>query len=299
MADGYSVPTERPKYRAGRKPTAVKVYTVNNESRYLVIENIPALNLKKELLELLSLYGTIEEHQFLDNYPCEEFTDVYWVKFQSIAEARVGKRKVDDHVFFANHLRVRYGPEYETIEDTRQKLEDRRKVIAIKTHERRDKRYRKKKETESTETDPHLSSFSESSTHPTSFAPPLPPTPLPPVPLVQNFPSVHEYNNYIYNNYNYSDYYSNYNYLNYQSQEPPVPGIDYQSTSFASISNHTPYIQPEDSQSSTVLSIRQRLKEASTVTTNASTSESNVDDKLESESSPKVSAPEQKRRRRI
>ncbi|CAG8490059.1 10686_t:CDS:2 [Diversispora eburnea] len=263
------VPTERPKYRAGRKPTAVKVYTVNNESRYLVIENIPALNLKKELLELLSLYGTIEEHQFLDNYPCEEFTDVYWVKFKSISEARVGKRKVDDHVFFANHLRVRYGPEYETIEDTRQKLEDRRKVIAIKTHERKDEKYRKKKETESTELNPNLSSFSESSTHPTSFTPPLPPTAFP-VPLVQNFPS-----------------------------EPPVPGIDYQSTSFASISNQTPYIQSEDSQSSTVLSIRQRLKEASTVTTNASISENNADDKLESESSSKVSAPEQKRRRRI
>ncbi|CAG8807482.1 2977_t:CDS:2, partial [Dentiscutata erythropus] len=155
---------------------------------------------------------------------------------------------------------VRYGPEYETIEDTRQKLEDRRKVIAIKTHERKDEKYRKKKETESTELNPNLSSFSESSTHPTSFTPPLPPTAFP---------------------------------------EPPVPGIDYQSTSFASISNQTPYIQSEDSQSSTVLSIRQRLKEASTVTTNASISENNADDKLESESSSKVSAPEQKRRRRI
>ena len=29
---------------------------------------------------------------------------------------------------------MRYGPEYETIEDTRQKLQDRRNVISIKTN---------------------------------------------------------------------------------------------------------------------------------------------------------------------
>ena len=32
-----SVPPERPTYRASRKPTAVRVYTVNQESRYCII----------------------------------------------------------------------------------------------------------------------------------------------------------------------------------------------------------------------------------------------------------------------
>ncbi|CAI2184690.1 5925_t:CDS:2 [Funneliformis geosporum] len=132
------IPPERPTYRAGRKPTAVRVYTVNQESRYLVVENVPALGLTKELLELFALYGTIEEYRYLDDYPCEEFTDVYWIKFQSLPQARAAKRKVDDHTFFSSNLRVRYGPEYETIEDTRQKLIDRRNVISIKTNEKKD-----------------------------------------------------------------------------------------------------------------------------------------------------------------
>lgn len=41
--------------------THMKVYTINQESRYLLILNIPALGVVKDLLELFSLYGTIEE----------------------------------------------------------------------------------------------------------------------------------------------------------------------------------------------------------------------------------------------
>lgn len=38
-----------------------QVYTINQESRYLLVLNVPALGITKELLELFSLYGTIEE----------------------------------------------------------------------------------------------------------------------------------------------------------------------------------------------------------------------------------------------
>ena len=51
----------RPKYRQGRKDRAVKVYTVNMESKYLLVMNVPALGVTKELLDQLSLYGDIEE----------------------------------------------------------------------------------------------------------------------------------------------------------------------------------------------------------------------------------------------
>ncbi|CAG8495952.1 2314_t:CDS:2 [Paraglomus brasilianum] len=122
----------RPKYRAGRKLTAVKVYTVNQESRYLVIENVPALRLTDKLLELVSLYGTVEEYRHLDDYPSEEFTDVYWIKFRDLKEARAAKKQLDDKVFYQSPLRVRYGPEYESVEDTRQKLQDRRNTVASK-----------------------------------------------------------------------------------------------------------------------------------------------------------------------
>ncbi|CAG8520448.1 8535_t:CDS:2 [Paraglomus occultum] len=129
----FDKPAEnRPKYRAGRKLTAVKVYTVNQESRYLVIENVPALRLTDKLVELVSLYGAVEEYRHLDDYPSEEFTDVYWIKFRDLKEARAAKKQLDDKVFYQSPLRVRYGPEYESIEDTRQKLQDRRNTVALK-----------------------------------------------------------------------------------------------------------------------------------------------------------------------
>ncbi|RIB08119.1 hypothetical protein C2G38_2252210 [Gigaspora rosea] len=290
---------ERPKYRAGRKPTAVKIYTVNHESRYLVVENVPALGLSKELLELFSLYGTIEEYRYLDDYPCEKFTDVYWIKFQSIAEARVAKRKVDDHSFFSSYLRVRYGPEYETIEDTRQKLQDRRKVVAIKTREHDENKDVKSTTTPNTTTFPSAYSTTESISSSTTLP----------------YPQIYDHTNYMYSNYYYS-----YPYSTYYSQEPPIPGVDYQhnqeppipgvgyqhsqeppipgitsvdyeSTSFAAKS----YPQPYDSQSSTVLSIRQRLKEVSTVPTTLPQSNT----QSEETKSKTTSEREPKKRRRI
>ena len=38
-----------------------QVYTVNLESRYLLVQGIPAVGATKELLELFALYGAIAE----------------------------------------------------------------------------------------------------------------------------------------------------------------------------------------------------------------------------------------------
>lgn len=65
-----------------------QVYTINLESRYLLIQGVPALGVMKELVELFALYGTIEEYNPLDDYPAEEFTEVYLIKFQKIQSAR-------------------------------------------------------------------------------------------------------------------------------------------------------------------------------------------------------------------
>lgn len=65
-----------------------QVYTVNLESRYLLIQGVPALGVMKELVEQFALYGTIEEYNPLDDYPAEEFTEVYLIKFQKIQNAR-------------------------------------------------------------------------------------------------------------------------------------------------------------------------------------------------------------------
>lgn len=42
---------------------------------------------------------------------------------------RVAKRHTDEKSFFGGQLHVCYAPEYETVEETRQKLQDRRRYI--------------------------------------------------------------------------------------------------------------------------------------------------------------------------
>ncbi|XP_015666121.1 RNA-binding protein 48 [Protobothrops mucrosquamatus] len=123
----------RAKYREGRRPRAVKVYTVNLESRYLLIQGVPALGVMKELIELFALYGTVEEYNPLDGYPAEEFTEVYLIKFLKIQSARVAKRKLDERNFFGSLLHICYAPEFESVQETRDKLKDRRKYIAKAT----------------------------------------------------------------------------------------------------------------------------------------------------------------------
>ncbi|XP_078277587.1 RNA-binding protein 48 isoform X2 [Rhinoraja longicauda] len=119
----------RPKYREGRRLRSVKVYTINLESRHLLIQGVAAVGVMKELIELFALYGTIEEYFALDEYPAEEFTEVYHIKYQKLQSARIAKRKQDEKSFFGGLLHVCYAPEFETIEDTRAKLNERRRYI--------------------------------------------------------------------------------------------------------------------------------------------------------------------------
>uniref|UniRef100_A0A8C5Q7L6 RNA-binding protein 48 n=1 Tax=Leptobrachium leishanense TaxID=445787 RepID=A0A8C5Q7L6_9ANUR len=126
----------RAKYRDGRRPRAVKVYTINLESRYLLIQGVPAIGVMKELVEQFALYGVIEEYNALDEYPTEEFTEVYLLKFQRLQSARVAKRKMDERSFFGGLLHVCYAPEFETVQETREKLQDRRRFVARATSDK-------------------------------------------------------------------------------------------------------------------------------------------------------------------
>ena len=45
---------------------------------------------------------------------------------------RFAKKKLDDYSFFGGVLHLCYAPEYETIVDTREKLQERRRIIASK-----------------------------------------------------------------------------------------------------------------------------------------------------------------------
>ncbi|CAG5120225.1 unnamed protein product [Candidula unifasciata] len=123
----------RPPYRDGRQPKAVKVYTVNNESSYILIQGVPSVGATQELHKLCSNFGLVDKFNALDDYPSEDkYSEVYLVRYKKIQSARFAKRKLDDHSFFGGALHVCYAPEYESVAETREKLQERQRVVAAK-----------------------------------------------------------------------------------------------------------------------------------------------------------------------
>ncbi|XP_062266583.1 RNA-binding protein 48 [Platichthys flesus] len=149
----------RPKYREGRNDRAVKVYTINLESRYLMVQGVPAIGVMPELIQRCALYGAVEEYRPLDEYPAEEFTEVYLVKFQKLTSARAAKRHMDEKSFYGGLLHVCYVPEYESVEDTRFKLQDRRRYITRAAQNR----VREKEQKEAEKEEPTTSSTATTS----------------------------------------------------------------------------------------------------------------------------------------
>ena len=64
------------------------MYTVSQESRYLLLQGVPALGVVDDLIKLCALYGAVEEYRILHEYPTEDFLQVIWVKYQRLQAAR-------------------------------------------------------------------------------------------------------------------------------------------------------------------------------------------------------------------
>ncbi|KAG8238056.1 hypothetical protein J437_LFUL018017, partial [Ladona fulva] len=122
----------RAKYRQGRKLTAVKVYTVNNESLHLLVVGVPALGLQDDLRRVCTRYGDVKSLAFVPGYSDEEFTDSYHIQYSRIQSARHAKRRLDGMSFYGGVLHVCYAPEMETVAETREKLIQRRKDVACR-----------------------------------------------------------------------------------------------------------------------------------------------------------------------
>ncbi|XP_012535627.1 uncharacterized protein LOC105836254 [Monomorium pharaonis] len=120
----------RPLYRQGKKLTAVKVYTINDESQHLLICGVPQLQIVEEVKKLIYPYGNVKAIQLVTEYPSEDFTETYHIHYAHIQSARIAKRSIDNKNFFGGILHVCYAPELETLEETRAKLIQRRKDIA-------------------------------------------------------------------------------------------------------------------------------------------------------------------------
>ncbi|XP_075167141.1 RNA-binding protein 48 [Haematobia irritans] len=140
--------TTRLKYRQGRELKAVKVYTVANESNYLLVFGVPKINLQNELKQKARKFGNIRNISDVTtellNKGCEiePFTQVFLVSFEKITDARKFKKFSDARSFYGGILHISYAPEYETIEELRDKLNKRKTEVEyrMKTNEKQLKR---------------------------------------------------------------------------------------------------------------------------------------------------------------
>ncbi|CAB3234702.1 unnamed protein product [Arctia plantaginis] len=120
--------TSRAPYRQGRKLTAVKVYTINNESKHLLIFGVPSLNLRQETKALFMKFGKILQFNKTD-YPSEQFTETFHAVYDTINSARIAKKMLDTKNYYGGNLHICYAPEMETVEDVREKMLLRRKQV--------------------------------------------------------------------------------------------------------------------------------------------------------------------------
>ncbi|XP_068627213.1 RNA-binding protein 48 [Battus philenor] len=126
--------TDRAPYRQGRRLTAVKVYTVANESNHLLIFGVPALNLRQETKALFMRFGKLIKYNISPQHPSEPFTETHHAHYERIQSARIAKRILDTKNFYGGSLHVCYAPEMETIEETRQKILQRQKDVLYRLH---------------------------------------------------------------------------------------------------------------------------------------------------------------------
>ena len=61
---------------------------MSQESRYLLLQGVPALGVVDDLIKLCALYGAVEEYRILHEYPTDDFLQVIWVKYQRLQAAR-------------------------------------------------------------------------------------------------------------------------------------------------------------------------------------------------------------------
>ncbi|XP_026724541.1 RNA-binding protein 48 [Trichoplusia ni] len=113
--------TSRLPYRQGRKLTAVKVYSINDESKHLLVFGVPSLNLRQETKALFSRFGKLKQFN-LTKYPSEQFTETYHALFEDIQSARIAKKMLDTKNYYGGNLHICYAPELETVDETKAKL---------------------------------------------------------------------------------------------------------------------------------------------------------------------------------
>ncbi|XP_061396812.1 RNA-binding protein 48 [Musca vetustissima] len=149
--------TTRLKYRQGRELKAVKVYTVANESLHLLCFGVPKINLHNEVKQNFRRFGelchvrNVTAELLEKGAELEAFTEVFWIKFKKIFDARKAKKYLDAKEFYGGILHISYAPEYETMEELRAKLQHRMSEVKYRLRVNAKQHKMMKNEEESTE----------------------------------------------------------------------------------------------------------------------------------------------------
>ncbi|XP_055836709.1 RNA-binding protein 48 [Episyrphus balteatus] len=135
--------TTRPRYRQGKKLTAVKVYTIASESIHLLVFGVPKVNLQSDVRRTFLRHGPIQfircvTKEIGEKMELEIFTDVFHIKFEKLEHARRAKRFLDAQQFYGGILHISYAPEYESGDEIRAKLAKRR--MEVNYHVRKNQR---------------------------------------------------------------------------------------------------------------------------------------------------------------
>jgi hypothetical protein len=131
-------------YRETKTPKAVCVYTIGQESRYLIIENLSTTGKIEDFISYCSKqFGQVENYRYLDTHKnSDSLFDVILLKFDLISSSRYAKRKLDNKPYDYQLLRANYAPEYEDFQDIRAKFNDR--LLSVTKRMDPNKKYKEK-----------------------------------------------------------------------------------------------------------------------------------------------------------
>ncbi|XP_053985179.1 uncharacterized protein LOC128896379 isoform X2 [Hylaeus anthracinus] len=97
-----------------------------------MICGVPKLQLGEEVKKLVDPYGDVKKIHVAPDYPTEEFTEAYYIQYARIQSARIAKRFIDGKNFYGGLLHVFYVPELESVAETKAKLVQRCREVAIR-----------------------------------------------------------------------------------------------------------------------------------------------------------------------
>ena len=136
MQAGKQIPKWR---RSWRRSVSANAFSVALESRYLHVANVSTIATDEEVRNLFASQATLEKVQRRQEIGREDgegereecFTRAYLVTLATIGDGRKAKRKLNQYSFYGSHLAVSYAPEEESVSETREKLRQRRAVVAV------------------------------------------------------------------------------------------------------------------------------------------------------------------------